>query len=470
MKKYFSIFLTGCLFFLFACTGSTKKSSEMNGKDNSKSNHFEIRIVTLDPGHFHAALVQKSMYPEVSPVVHVYAPKGPDVKGYLKMVMGFNTRKEDPTAWEENVYQGEDYLEKMLDDKVGNLVVLSGNNAKKTEYIKKSINAGLNVLADKPMVIEPEDFPELEEAFKNAGDDGVLLYDIMTERYEITSILQRELSQMPEIFGELQKGTVENPAIAQESIHRFSKIVAGKPLIRPAWFFDVNQQGEGIVDVTTHLVDLIQWEAFPEEIIRRENVQIEKARHWTTDLTLAQFSKVTGLDKFPDYLEKYTDGSLLKVYSNGEINYTINGISAKASVIWNFDTPKGGDTHYSIMRGSLCNLIIRQQEEQHFKPVLYIEPTPGENPDGLGKKLKEALNEKLAVKYPGIKLVEQPGNKWSLDIPDKYKLGHEAHFRQVTEAFIKYLKEGKLPEWEVPNMITKYYITTKALELARKYE
>ena len=32
-----------------------------------------FHLVTLDPGHFHAALVQKSMYPDVSPVVHVYA-------------------------------------------------------------------------------------------------------------------------------------------------------------------------------------------------------------------------------------------------------------------------------------------------------------------------------------------------------------------------------------------------------------
>ena len=467
MRKYFSVIIIGFLFFFSACSGNNKKSSTMKAENQLTGENTRIEIINLDPGHFHAALVQKSMYPEVSPVVHVYAPKGPDVEAYLKMVMGFNTCKENPTSWEEKVYQGEDYLQKMLEDKNGNLVVISGNNAKKTEYIKKSVDAGLNVLADKPMVIDPENFPELEEAFKDANDRGVLLYDIMTERYEITTILQRELSGMSEIFGELQQGSVGEPAIAQESIHRFSKIVAGKHLIRPAWFFDINQQGEGIVDVTTHLVDLIQWEAFPEEIIRRENVQIEKARHWTTDLTLQQFSEVTGLENFPEYLKKYVDNGLLKVYSNGEINYTINGISAKVSVIWNFDTPKGGDTHFSIMRGTNCNLIIRQQEKQHFKPVLYIEVDPGKEVKGFGLKLQEAI-KKLAVKYPGIKLMEVSENNWSVDIPEKYKVGHEAHFRQVTEAFIKYLKEGKLPDWEIPNMITKYYITTKALKLARE--
>lgn len=35
---------------------------------------------------------------------------------------------------------------------------------------------------------------------------------------------------------------------------------------------------------------------------------------------------------------------------------------------------------------------------------------------------------------------------------------------------LEYLQKGKLPDWEVPNMITKYFITTQALELALKNE
>ncbi|MDD4516484.1 putative oxidoreductase C-terminal domain-containing protein, partial [Massilibacteroides sp.] len=42
---------------------------------------------------------------------------------------------------------------------------------------------------------------------------------------------------------------------------------------------------------------------------------------------------------------------------------------------------------------------------------------------------------------------------WQIQIPAKYRVGHEAHFGQVTENFLQYLKDGKLPEWEVPNMI-----------------
>jgi hypothetical protein len=61
----------------------------------------------------------------------------------------------------------------------------------------------------------------------------------------------------------------------------------------------------------------------------------------------------------------------------------------------------------------------------------------------------------------------EPG-KWKINIPEELHVGHEAHFGQVTEKFLGYLKKGKLPEWEVPNMIAKYYTTTEALIFAKK--
>ena len=73
----------------------------------------EVRLITLDPGHFHAALVQKFMYPEVSPVVRVYAPEGEDLTAHLKRIEDFNQRAENPTYWQEKVYSGTDFL-KML--------------------------------------------------------------------------------------------------------------------------------------------------------------------------------------------------------------------------------------------------------------------------------------------------------------------------------------------------------------------
>jgi predicted dehydrogenase len=422
-------------------------------------------LMTLDPGHFHAALVQKQMYDQIDTTVYVYAPEGEDVNEHLNRIRAFNTRSEGPTHWSEILYTSPDFLEKMLENKPGNLVIISGNNLKKTDYISRSVEAGLHVLADKPMVILPEQFPELVEAFQVAEDNNVLLYDIMTERYEITTRLQKELSQIPEVFGTLEQGSETQPAITKESVHHFFKYVSGSPLIRPAWFFDVSQQGEGLVDVTTHLVDLIQWECFPETIIDYNNdIKIVSARRWTTDLSTEQFEKVTGLNFYPEYLEKDVEDGILKVYSNGEIIYSIRDIYAKVSVIWNYQAPEGGDTHYSLMRGTRSHLVIRQGPEENYKPVLYVEPQG--NPDEFGDILRETIEKAIQSKFPGVSLEKISDQQWKVNIPDQYKVGHEAHFIQVTEKFLEFLEEGKMPDWEVPNMITKYYITTEALRIA----
>ncbi|MBC8180914.1 oxidoreductase, partial [candidate division KSB1 bacterium] len=110
----------------------------------------EVKILTIDPGHFHAALVQKTMYDQVSPQVFVYAPHGSDAQDHISRIEGFNYREQNPTSWKTKIYTGEDFLEKMVAEKPGNLMITSGNNQKKTEYIKAAVDAGLNVLADKP--------------------------------------------------------------------------------------------------------------------------------------------------------------------------------------------------------------------------------------------------------------------------------------------------------------------------------
>jgi predicted dehydrogenase len=179
------------------------------------------------------------------------------------------------------------------------------------------------------------------------------------------------------VFGTLLHGTEENPAVTKESVHHFSKLVSGAPIKRPAWFFDVRQQGEGLVDITTHLVDLVQWESFPGEILEfPRDIRILSARRWPTEITPAQFERVTQLQTFPAYLrdDVQANGNL-HTYANGEINYKIKGVHAKVSVLWNFEAPEGaGDTHFSVMRGSKANLVIRQGAAEDWQPVLTIEP------------------------------------------------------------------------------------------------
>lgn len=427
-----------------------------------------FRLITLDPGHFHAALVQKSMVPGVSSEVHVYAPEGPDLDLHLERVRAFNTRADNPTSWDLKIHTGPDFLQKMLAEKPGNVVVLAGNNRDKTRYILESVKAGLHVLADKPMAIDPAGLKMLEEAYRIAEEKSLLLLDIMTERFEITTLLQKEFSRFSDVFGELDKGTPDNPSVTKESVHHFSKLVNDKPLQRPPWFFDPLQQGEAIVDVTTHLVDLVQWECFPEEIIKDSDVKMISARSWNTDLTKEQFAKVTKKDTWPDYLKPMVgaDG-ILRTPANGEFTYALRGIHAKVSVLWNFEAPPGtADTHDSLMRGTKCSLHIRQGKEQGYKPILYIEPHAGVDTASWKPALDKAAAD-IAAKYPGV-VLKDLGGRYEVNIPDHYKKGHEAHFAQVAARFLGFLKDGDKPAWEVPNTLAKYRTIMQAYQMSRK--
>jgi predicted dehydrogenase len=441
----------------------------------------DVHLITLDPGHFHAALVQKFMLPRVSPDVRVFAPAGDDLDQHLKRIEAFNARTDNPTHWNEIVTSGPDYLERALEARpfavggnqvtarlvaVPSVMVISGNNARKTEYISKAIEAGFNVLADKPMVIRPADLEQLEADFVKAREKGVLLYDIMTERFEITTMLQRALSRQPELFGTLEQGTAVNPSISKISVHNFSKVVAGAQLKRPQWFFDPEQQGAGIVDVMTHLVDLVQWEAFPDVTLTASDAKVLKARRWATPITLEQFGRLTGAQEFPAYLNAYVKDGVLQAPANGEFTYTLKGVHAKVSVTWEFEAPPGaGDTHFSVMRGTQASLTIRQGAEQGYKPVLYVDRNAAVSAEAHEKALRTAIR-KLAKTWPGID-VKAEGDHFIVIVPEKYHNGHEAHFAQVTENFLKYLRAGKLPEWEVPNMLTKYATIMQAYEMSQ---
>jgi predicted dehydrogenase len=458
-----TVLCAGAAAVLLAGCGTDKTCCGMCKEDPT------VKLITLDPGHFHAALVQKRMYPDVSPNVHVYAPEGSDLKLHMDRINGFNTRAENPTKWASDVYTGPDFFEKMLKDKAGNVVVLAGNNSRKTEYILKSVQAGYNVLSDKPMAITPKDFELLKQAFDVARQKGVLLYDIMTERYEITTVLQRELSRFPKVYGTQETGTPDDPAVTKESVHHFCKLVAGKPLQRPAWYYDTRQQGEAIVDVTSHLTDLVQWEVFPDVMLSPSDVSVLKARTWSTPITLGQYKTSTSTDQWPAYLKQDVDkNGVLQCRANGEFTYSIKGVYAKVSVLWNFQPPAGaGDTHYSLMRGTRASLIIEQGEAEGYKPVLYVEPRRGTGvkAEEIDAALKDAMVE-INKKWPGV-AYEKWETGFRVIIPAQYAHTHEEHFGQVAEKYLGFLKNRDMPSWEVPNMLVKYYTLMEAYKKSR---
>jgi predicted dehydrogenase len=426
-----------------------------------------VRLMTLDPGHFHAALIQKEMYPGVDPTVHVFAPLGGDLLLHLGRVAAFNGRAERPTSWRLEVHAGPDFMERMLAEKPGNVVVLSGRNRGKIDRILASVEAGLNVLADKPWLIAAADFPKLERALALAHEKRLVAYDVMTERSEITTILQGELARDAQVTGVIGPGTADAPAVEMESVHQVLKLVAGAPNLRPAWFFDSSEQGEALADVATHLVDLVPWLLFPgEPIDYRKDVRVLSARRWPTALTSQQLTRVTGLVALPAELVSRMQGDRLDYFANGEASFTLRGAHARVRVRWNYAAPEGGgDTHTAVVRGGRARIEVLQGPEQKWRPELYVVPNrPADAAAVRAAALARVAT--LAAERPGLALVDEAA-RFRVAIPDRYRVGHEAHFAQVTERFLGYLRDPQtLPAWEAANMLAKYRVTTQAMKLS----
>ena len=429
----------------------------------------DVRLMTVDPGHFHAALIQKEMYPDVATRVDVYAPLGPDLFEHLKRVAAFNSRRERPTSWELDVHASPDFFERMLRDRPGSVVVLSGRNRPKIDRIVSAVAGGLHVLADKPWILRSDDLAKLDAALADADAKRVVAYDIMTERFEITSLLQRALVNDPGTFGTMTRGSAAAPAVYMESVHYLMKTVAGAPNIRPGWFFDTAEQGEGLNDIGTHLVDLVQWTIFPEQAIdHRTDITVTAAQRWPTWIPEADYRRVTGEARFPDRLAAAVKDGRLEYYCNTLVSYALRGIHTTLNVIWDWEAPAGsGDTHFAFYKGTRSRVEIRQTRADRFLPELYVVPADA----AMKAQVFAAVQSKIGSlqrEYPGIG-VEERGPEIHVTIPDAHRVGHEAHFAQVASNYFRYLRDrNALPTWERANMLAKYAVTTRGTELSRQ--
>ena len=425
-----------------------------------------VRLVTLAPGHFHAALIQKEMQPGIDRTAHVYAPLDPDLAAHVVRIASFNAREIEPTSWQTEIHAGDDWPERFLRERPGNVAILSGRNRQKIDLMRLAVEAGMHVLADKPWIIEADDLAKLDAVIEKARNAGLLLYDVMTERHEITSILQREIVDDPDLFGIIEPGDPGQPAVWMESIHYLKKQVAGAPLRRPAWFFDISQQGEALADVGTHLVDLVMWTLFQDEPIEHAaDVRMLAGQRWPTTLDRDQFQAITGLGDYPPEVESWLDGDHLHYYCNNRVVYSLRGVHVRLDVLWDFEAPAGGgDTHNAVYRGSRCAAAVRQEGGRPAE--LYVVPNPHHE-----QSVRDALSRRVDAwqkSYPGVRL-GKVGGEFHIMVPDVYRTGHEAHFAEVTAQFLKYIENPQaLQAWETPHLLAKYFITTHGVSLARR--
>jgi len=418
-------------------------------------------ILILNPGHFHAALVLRESHPDLAKDVFVYSQDGPDLERFMDLAVSFNQRENDPTDWRIHVYSGADCRQKLIEEKKGDIVVIAGKNDAKMEDIETLNRAGFYVLADKPWLINEDGLPLLHRAVQLQRP---LALDIMTERFEITTILQKELVAEKDIFGRIRIDADGSPAVFKESIHHLYKLVNNQALVRPPWYFDLAVQGDGITDVTTHLVDMTHWMLFPAVALDFErDIGLLQARRWPTRIPLETYRKITRQTDFPAKIKAAVTGRSLQYFSNGEIFYRVKNVPVHIRVIWNLEIPAGGgDTHQSLIKGTRSDLLVRQLPERGFKVELLVAPKEG--PAAVEAALQRCL-EKWSGKYPGLSLVREE-DKLLVDIPANLRTTHEEHFCQVRDRYLDYLARGDRPPGTRASIVSKYTLLAEARKMA----
>jgi hypothetical protein len=199
----------------------------------------------------------------------------------------------------------------------------------------------------------------------------------------------------------------------------------------------------------------------------RTDVRLLGAKRWPTSISATQFRDVTGEQQFPAHLDEWVKDSRLEYYCNNSLSYTVRGTHVKLEVLWNWEAPPGsGDVYQAEFRGTKATVKIRQGKEEKFRPELYVQPGSRESRKAVFAALGRKL-EALQKQWTGLAMREE-GDQARILIPDRFRVDHETHFSQVTRAFLQYLGNPKsFPSWEKSNMLVKYYITTRGVELGR---
>ena len=145
--------------------------------------------------------------------MQVYAPVGPDLVDYLTRIARFNTRADNPTTWRLEMHAGPDPALRMARDKPGDVAIVANRNSEKLGAVAAAVDAGMHVLADKPIIIRRRDLPALADVLGHAASRGLVVRDMMGGRAEITRALTRLLHADPEIFGEQLPGSAAEPGV-----------------------------------------------------------------------------------------------------------------------------------------------------------------------------------------------------------------------------------------------------------------
>jgi len=136
-----------------------------------------------------------------------------------------------------------DNLDDLLLNSGANTLITAAINSKKADIIVKAINAGLNIISDKPLVTTMDDLQKIVDALNKNKD--VKLYLMLSERYNPVLVTAKAL---------IESGEIGNPVnIINMRPHKLH------PDDRPAWMFDSLLYGGIINDIGVHDIDIATW-------------------------------------------------------------------------------------------------------------------------------------------------------------------------------------------------------------------
>ena len=323
-------------------------------------------------------------------------------------------------------------------------------------------DAGFHVLADKPWLANPTGLEDLRHPLSG----GALAVEMMTGRHDITSILTRKLVSERDVFGGFDVDSAQ-PAIEISSVHHLEKTVDGRPLRRPAWYFDIRVQGDGLADIPTHMVDQAQRlvaAASGNDPHPSPALELITARTWTTQVPRALFARVTGSLAFPLELSDVVSGEELAYRGNAELSFRLGAVTAALDTRWELSAPPGGgDTHRSVIRGTRAEILVEQHEGTGFRRRLSVVPLRE-----MGR-VRAALEHSVAAwqgAHPGL-AVSDAGSTWEIKVPSVLDVGHERHFPLMLADFLSLLEDGRVPHDLAASTLAKYTLLAQASATAR---
>jgi predicted dehydrogenase len=405
-------------------------------------------LLFLDPGHFHAALTLRVPHPRVADEVVVYAPDGPDLRDFLALIDRFNGRAADPARWRPTVVTTADPLDRLVDERRGDVVVLAGRNGGKAGTIRRLHEAGFHVLADKPWLVGAGDLDHVRASLA----DWPLAMEIMTGRHDVFARLWQRLVAAPEVFGAFRD---DGAAIAFESVHHLRKLVDGAPLRRPWWFFDVRVQGSGAVDIPTHLVDRTQWLLEGTGIAPSEVPRLLSARTWPTPVPVEAFCAITGQPAFPPELKPFQEGEALSYRCNSRIECRLGGVTTRIETRWDLAPPPGGgDSSLALARGTRASIRLEQSARTGHRRQLVVEA-----PDD---RALVALAAAWQAEFPGVRVERAGADGHEVVVPAALDGGHESHFPLVLDDFLTAIDEHRWPAARAQRTLAKYALLAAA--------